>query len=600
MESRGILTPEAIAEALAGDCKSRRTSTGWLTLCPVHEDRNPSLSVSEGKDGGILVHCFGGCAQKAVVDELKARNLWPSSNGERPQAKGKAMRKLVATYDYQDAAGALAYQVCRFVPKDFRQRRPDPKNPKKWLWNLDGVTRLPYRLPELLAADPAAPVFIPEGEKDADRLAALGLAATCNSEGAGKWRPELNQYFRGRRGVILADNDAAGREHALKVAQALCGIAASVKVLDLPGLPPKGDVSDWLTAGSSVARLLELAEAAPDWKPQARSQDTKEEQGRNGSKAQTIRPRAPEIHFITSQELQSTEFKEPEWVVEGILPEGLCLLSARPKKGKTWLAMGVSAAKSTGGCAFGRADLRLSKSKVLYLALEDRFRRAKKRLGTILGTAAFPKDLVIAEDWPRLDKGGLAALQDFLKEHDDCKLVVIDSYTKIKPPRPKNTDPYDFDMGLGGVLQTLAQEHRVCILLIYHNRKAESEDPLDDVIGSTGLTGAVDAVLILRRGRGQADGTLFITGRDVEEQEVALKFHPREGLWELMGDAAEYAKSQERQEILRVLREHGSKTPTELSIILNKEAKNIKALLWKMAGDGEVKSVKGKYEPTKR
>lgn len=598
MKSQGMLTPEAIADALAGDRKPKRTSTGWLTFCPVHDDKNPSLSVSEGEGGGILVHCFGGCAQKVVVDELKARNLWPSRNGKRP--KGKARRKLIATYDYRDPAGALVYQVCRFEPKDFSQRRPDPENTGKWLWNLDGVTRLPYRLPELLAADPAAPVFIDEGEKDADRLAALKLVTTCNSEGADKWRSELNQYFKGRRVVILADNDAPGLEHALKVAQALYGIAASVKIVDLPGLPPKGDVSDWLAAGGTAEKLLELAEAAPDWKPQARPHDPKEDPGGNGSKTQSSRQRAQAIHFITGQELQSTEFNEPEWIVEGILPEGLCLLSARPKKGKTWWAMGLSAAKSTGGCALGKAELRLSKGKVLYLALEDRFRRAKKRLETILGATPFPEDLVIAENWPRLDNGGLEALHDFLKEHSDCKLVVIDSFAKIKPPRPKNVDPYDYDMAVGGALQELAQQYQICLLIIYHNRKAESEDPLDDVIGSTGLTGAVDAVLILRRGRGQADGTLFITGRDVEEQELALRFYSQEGLWELLGDAAEYAKSQERQEVLKVLREHGSKTPTELANILNKKANNIKALLWKMAGDGEVKSVGGKYEIIKK
>jgi hypothetical protein len=137
-------------------------------------------------------------------------------------------------------------------------------------------------------------------------------------------------------------------------------------------------------------------------------------------------------------------------------------------------------------------------------------------------------------------------------------------------------------------------------MLIYHNRKAEGEDPLDDIIGSTGLSGAVDAALILRRGRGQADATLFITGRDVEEQGLALKFHPKEGLWELLGDAAEYAKSQERLNIINLLREQGPKTPTEIAKILGKKSNTIKGLLFKMANDGEVKSVSGTYEIIKK
>jgi len=283
-----------------------------------------------------------------------------------------------------------------------------------------------------------------------------------------------------------------------------------------------------------------------------------------------IAPAPPAIQFVNGRELQSIEFKEPSWVVPGILPEGLCLLSARPKKGKTWFALNVSVAKSTGGCALGKPDLRVSQGKVAYLCLEDKLRRTKKRLEIILGDAPFPEDLILAESWPRLDKGGLEALQDFLKEHSDCKLVVVDSFAKIKPIRPKNADPYDFDMAVGGALQSLAQEHQICLLIIYHNRKAEAEDPLDEVIGSTGLTGAVDAVLILRRGRGQADGTLFVTGRDVEEQELALKFHPKEGLWELLGDAAECTMSHERQEILSILRNVGPKTAAQMANILRK------------------------------
>ncbi|MCL6622876.1 MAG: hypothetical protein K6T55_12375, partial [Syntrophobacterales bacterium] len=174
----------------------------------------------------------------------------------------------MAEYDYRDAQGRLLYQVVRLEPKTFRQRRPDPGTPGAWIWNLSGVEPVLYRLPELLAADPAAPVFILEGEKDADRLAAQGLITTTNPQGAGKWRVSFNKHFAGRRVIILPDNDQPGRDHAQVVARNLHGVAASVKVLDLPDLPDKGDVSDWLKAGGTAARLLELAEAAPEWTPE--------------------------------------------------------------------------------------------------------------------------------------------------------------------------------------------------------------------------------------------------------------------------------------------------------------------------------------------
>jgi hypothetical protein len=144
--------------------------------------------------------------------------------------------------------------------KGFSQRRPDDAG--GWIYKLNGVRRVPYRLLELLAADPSQLVFIVEGEKDADRLASLGFVAATNAGGAGKWRDEFSGFLRGRNVVIIPDNDESGREHAAKVARSLQGVAASVRVLELPNLPPKGDVSDWLDAGGVVEELLVLAGSA--------------------------------------------------------------------------------------------------------------------------------------------------------------------------------------------------------------------------------------------------------------------------------------------------------------------------------------------------
>lgn len=164
---------------------------------------------------------------------------------------------VVATYDYCDEAGALVFQVLRYEPKTFRQRRPEGSS---WSWSVKGVRVLPYRLPELLAS-PEATVYVVEGEKDADRLAALGLVATCNAGGAGKWKKEHSEFLRARRVVVLPDNDDAGAKHAKQVERSLRGIAAEVRTLQLPDLPDKGDVSDWLDAGGSVEELVALASA---------------------------------------------------------------------------------------------------------------------------------------------------------------------------------------------------------------------------------------------------------------------------------------------------------------------------------------------------
>lgn len=170
-------------------------------------------------------------------------------------ADDRAERRIVATYDYRDAGGNLTFQVVRFEPKDFRQRRPDGKG--GWIWKMAGAERVPYRLPELLAA-PDATVFIPEGEKDVDALRSLGLIVTCNPGGAGKWSAGMSKHLRGRKVVLLPDNDKAGEDHVLDVARKLHGIADSVGIIRLPALPPKGDVSDWIAGGGTADALLRM------------------------------------------------------------------------------------------------------------------------------------------------------------------------------------------------------------------------------------------------------------------------------------------------------------------------------------------------------
>jgi len=241
----------------------------WEARCPAHDDQHASLSVGRGEGGRVLLHCHAGCGPIAVVQALGLRlsALFPAREN-RPDKKGP-LGEIVATYDYLDAQGTLLFQVVRFKPKAFRQRRPDtgPDSRDGWVWNLDGVQRVLYRLPELLAADPGAWIFVVEGEKDADALAGLGLVATCNPGGAGKWRDEYAEPLVGRRVCVIPDRDDAGRVHAQNVARRLVGKAAEVRILALPG--EGKDVSDWIAAGGTAIALLALADAAPPWTPPA-------------------------------------------------------------------------------------------------------------------------------------------------------------------------------------------------------------------------------------------------------------------------------------------------------------------------------------------
>jgi hypothetical protein len=169
----------------------------------------------------------------------------------------------VARYPYRDRDGNLLFEVIRYLKPDgekvFRQCRPDGRGGVTW--NLDGIERVPYRLPELLKAET---VYLPEGEKDVHTLEAWELVASCNPGGSGSSAlyPGWVDYFRDRQIVILPDNDGPGRKHAAAVAAALLSVAASVRIVELPGLPAKGDITDWRDAGGTFERFHELTVTA--------------------------------------------------------------------------------------------------------------------------------------------------------------------------------------------------------------------------------------------------------------------------------------------------------------------------------------------------
>lgn len=238
-----------------GDRVVKASAGTTFARCPAHEDGKASLAIKAGDDGRALLKCHAGCTNSDIVDRLgmKLADLFAA-------ASPSARPKIAKAYPYRDEQGRLLYEALRMEPKDFRARRPNGHG--GWDWSLGDVRRVLYRLPELLKSAPRA-VWVVEGEKDADALAALGLVATTNAGGAGKWRPEYSAALKGRRVFVLPDNDDPGRKHAQIVVEALAQVAASVRVIALPDLAAKGDVSDWLAAGGTRAQLEAIAKAAP-------------------------------------------------------------------------------------------------------------------------------------------------------------------------------------------------------------------------------------------------------------------------------------------------------------------------------------------------
>jgi hypothetical protein len=242
--------------------------------CPFHDDRKASMSIN-AISGLWNCHADAGCGGGSVFDFVMRKDGCDFAAAKAIVCpKASKVGRKVAVYNYCDEDVTLAYQNVRYEPKQFRLRRPDPVNRKRWIWDLQGVKRVPYGLPELrqhaLDNRPDNPVFITEGEKDADRVRSVGLTATTSIGGHGQraqWKqPGFTDPFKGLHVVISRDNDAAGLEFANCVAAALVGVAASIKLMTLTGAKVK-DAHDWFTAGGTKEGFLELSNQAELWRP---------------------------------------------------------------------------------------------------------------------------------------------------------------------------------------------------------------------------------------------------------------------------------------------------------------------------------------------
>ena len=249
--------PEVSAYWRSAYPELRQRGAEWRGRCPLHNGRRDSFAVNSETGAWC---CHSQCGRGGSLIDFEMRRTGCSFSEALKVAQqivgrpvsGNGSRRIVATYPYRDECGKLLFEVCRYHPKSFSQRRPVGNG--GWVWTLDGVQRVPYRLPELLKAEE---VFVAEGEKDCDLLASWNLAATCNSGGAGKWLAGYSEFLRGKRVVIIPDADEPGRGHALDVAHSLLDVAAEVRIVELPGAK---DVSAWQDGSREL--LVRLAQDA--------------------------------------------------------------------------------------------------------------------------------------------------------------------------------------------------------------------------------------------------------------------------------------------------------------------------------------------------
>lgn len=294
----------------------------------------------------------------------------------------------------------------------------------------------------------------------------------------------------------------------------------------------------------------------------------------------------------SAAELMQTDFPEPRFAVPGIIPEGLTLLCATPKFGKSWWVLSAGLAVASGGVAFG--SIPVERGPVLYLALEDTPRRLKGRLRMMLDGGPVPDGLDLITEWP---VGlGIDMVRQRLDSVPGTRLVVVDVLTKTRPTAVAGEAIYAADYRAMTQWKDIADEYAVAVVVVHHTRKAGSEDFLDSVSGTQGLAGAADAVMVMRRSRGSADAELHLTGRDVSEATFAMRFRSEVGLWELLdGPAAVHKLSDTRRRVVTLLSDGIPRTPKQVARDLGITDATARQTCKRMHDDDQLDADEGMY-----
>lgn len=310
------------------------------------------------------------------------------------------------------------------------------------------------------------------------------------------------------------------------------------------------------------------------------------------AKDENERKRQGKPNIISARELMQKQFAPIDFAVPDILPMGLIIFGGKQKIGKSWFDLNLGLSVASGGIALGKYQVK--QGAVLYMALEDTERRLQDRVRQLLapGTEA-PEDLHLVTSWARMDKEGIGALEKWIMEHPNARLIIIDPWVKVKP-RVKSRHGetgYDADYEALEGIKRLADTYKICILIQFHLRKSSAEDPFDEVNATTGVTACADGFVSLKRARGEQEATLYASGRDYKEEvNIALSFN--NGMWKVLGDgssAVYYTLSKERRDVIDILSNALTPmTPKEIASLLAIPDGTMRKRLFDMKDDNQV------------
>ena len=494
-------------------CGGKPDRTSVKVRCVVHEDASPSLSITLKDDGTVVWFCHAGCDQTAVTDAIRGRwpDLWkpvaPLRPSTRPVVTPSPAYRHVCYYTYTDETGKPVHRVERREATDATGARSKKFPQSHWNgtgWS-SGTKPLPtlhlYHLPDIMRWVTAT-VWYCEGEKDADRLQSLGLVATTNAKEA----PTLDRLdvtpLRGRRVYILVDNDAAGRKTADHVARKISPVASSVRMVALPGLPEKGDVSDWLDARmGTVDDLEKLGSGAPEWSP------TDDDAA---GIAHVVEPE-PAGGAVTRR-LSDVEPEPVAWLWGGWLPMGkVVVLDGDPGTGKSTITLDIAARLSRGDVMpdGSTGALHDQDAATIMVNVEDgagdtmrpRFDAATGKPSMVhlldaIETVTTGRDGTHrTERVPFTLPDHTVELEDLIVETGAC-LVVIDPLMAILSGKVQANSDQDVRRALSP-LAAVADRTGACILVVRHLRKSEGGNHLYRGGGSIGIIGAARAGLVV-------------------------------------------------------------------------------------------------------
>jgi len=462
----------------------------WIAFCHFHNDKKtPNLHINDIKR---VYYCFA-CGASGRLYE---------------PGFGDKKRPIEEIYDYEDQSGKLLFQVVRFevIEGDktlkFKQRRPDGNG--GFIWNIKDVKRVIYNLPEILNK-PGKPLFIVEGEKDCNNLGKIGILATTNSGGAGKWRPEYNHSFRGRDVLLLPDNDEVGFKHAQDIGRSLKGIAKSIRWLVLPGLKEGEDISDWLERGGDLDNLFELIKTAPDFFSLPESEDNREDSIRRKGHIREFPER-----ILAANDLINSDIPEEDMIIgNGLLPKvGFMVIGAYAKEGKTLLSLQLTLNLISGTPFLGEFTVK-DHNKVLYIFgentesglkgyLKRQIKGFEEKARVKIGDRELNNLVYLnGRNFSFGSKKNIDDLRNYLMK-EEFNIVILDPIGRF----------IDFDINRGEnivrFLKNLDTLGERAWILIHHYRKPDYQndnktDPIHKLVGSSNLGNYCESFIGLER-----------------------------------------------------------------------------------------------------